>query len=593
MHALWFEGTDHGLVWSHGMALVSGEVSAHAAAAIWAEFGDGGDLAGFLKLLSIHTGTDVLSLPDFAIALRTARGDWQLAARGTQVAQVEDEVVRGAGITTWAERSLPGGSAACVGRVGDAAQGRPLVAGLVVAAGLAWGDIVPAEEPAAAQASDAAVEPAAQGDAEAGEDAMVQVPADALPAAVVAPAGVAPLVVPPTLDTDAPVVADADGPAPLELPDWAAGLLGEDAPASDDDDASGDPVSDEVAAPDGAGSAGEDGPQDEFGSEDESEREFGPEDEAEREFDPDGDAHEAPSGTDAENQAPVDGEDAHTLDPVWSGGDDEDDRDDDVHDQADVETRLGDPDDEHVLVDVPAVPAQEAPSGRFSRQYGDTEMFSVEDAAVRPGGEAEFIAGVPGAEGPASSSGEDDHDGGEGDHDGHTMLAAEFAAQQASPSAEPTPEPAADGPPVLGVRCPQGHANPPHRGSCFDCGAPLTEPAQQLPRPPLGRLKLPSGETIPLTTPVIVGRNPRVDRYQGPVLPRLVPLSQGHVSSNHLELRLEEWNVLAVDLHSTNGTFLRRRGEAPVRLGERPEILMDGDVLDLGHGVHLTLEGLR
>lgn len=588
MHALWFEGTDHGLVWSHGMAVVSGEVSARAAAAIWAEFGEGGDLATFLKLLSVHTGTDVLSLPDFAIALRTARGDWQLAARGTQVAQVEDEVVRGAGITTWAERSVPGGSAACVGRVGDPAQGRPLVAGLVVAAGLAWGDIVPAEEPAAIVAAEVSgrVEeaagagvPAADDAVPGDEDAMVQVPADALPAAVVAPAvapaAVAPLVVPPSApDADAP--APDDGPAPLELPDWAAGLLGDDAPASDDDAASDDPVPDEVAASDGAGSAGED----------ESGGDFGPEDESERDFDGD------------EDHAPVDGEDAHTLDPVWSGGDDEDDQGDDVHDQgddghdqADVETRLGDPDGEHVLVDVPPVPAQEAPSGRFSRQYGDTEMFSVEDAAVRADDGAEFIAGVPGpgsdADGPADPAAE------EGDHDGHTMLAAEFAAQAQPSQQAPTPEPAADGPPVLGVRCPQGHANPPHRSACFDCGAPLTEPAEQLPRPPLGRLKLPSGEVIALTTPVIVGRNPRVDRYQGPVLPRLVPLSQGHVSSNHVELRLEEWNVLAVDLHSTNGTFLRRRGEAPVRLGERPEILMDGDVLDLGHGVHLTLEGLR
>ena len=142
MHALWFEGTDHGLVWSHGMALVSGEVSATAAGDIWLEFGDGGDLATFLKLLSVHTGTDVLSLPGFAIALHTARGDWQLAARGDWVAQVDDEVVRGAGISTWAERSVAGGSAACVGRVGDPADGRPLVAGLVLAGGLAWGDVV-------------------------------------------------------------------------------------------------------------------------------------------------------------------------------------------------------------------------------------------------------------------------------------------------------------------------------------------------------------------------------------------------------------------------------------------------------------------
>ena len=76
-------------------------------------------------------------------------------------------------------------------------------------------------------------------------------------------------------------------------------------------------------------------------------------------------------------------------------------------------------------------------------------------------------------------------------------------------------------------------------------------------------------------------------------MPQLVPLSQPHVSRMHLELRLEDWNVLAVDLRSTSGTLLRRRGEPPVRLGERAELLVEGDVLDLGHGVQFTLEHLR
>lgn len=492
MHALWFEGNDHGLVWSHGMALVSGEVSVRAAGDLWLEFGDGGDLATFLKLLSVHTGTDVLSLPGFAIALRTARGDWQLAARGAWVAQVDDELVGGAGISTWAERSVCGGSAAYVGRVRDPADGRPLVAGLVVAGGMAWGDVVPAvalnvaENTPSTIASVPAPAPFERATLEVSASPTCE-PAPIMPSAL--------------LDSgEAAALACPTSPADEPLDDLYTLDPAEEPPAIDEVP---HPIEDRVA-------------------------------------------EEQPE------------EDAAPDDPA--------------------------PDPE--MVQVPraegAEPGEPAPSGRFARQYGDTELFTIEDAAVRTDLAGEFITGTPRPE---------SHDD-EGDHDGHTVLAADFAGGVTAPEEQPEPEPEGEWL-VLGVRCERGHPNPPHRNACFTCGSPTSGPAQRMPRPLLGRLKLPSGEVIDLTTPVIVGRNPRVERCQGTVLPRLVPLSQGHVSSNHLELRLEEWNVLAVDLHSTNGTFLRRRGEAPVRLGERPEILMDGDVLDLGHGVQLTLEGLR
>ena len=50
--------------------------------------------------------------------------------------------------------------------------------------------------------------------------------------------------------------------------------------------------------------------------------------------------------------------------------------------------------------------------------------------------------------------------------------------------------------------------------------------------------------------------------------------------------------MLARDLRSTNGTLLRRRDEAPVRLPETAQLLVSGDVLDLGHGVQLLFEDL-
>ena len=56
-------------------------------------------------------------------------------------------------------------------------------------------------------------------------------------------------------------------------------------------------------------------------------------------------------------------------------------------------------------------------------------------------------------------------------------------------------------------------------------------------------------------------------------------------------LRIDDWNLIAMDLGSTNGTLLLRDGAAPQRL--RPEastILQLGDRLDLGEGVVVTIE---
>lgn len=246
--------------------------------------------------------------------------------------------------------------------------------------------------------------------------------------------------------------------------------------------------------------------------------------------------------------------------------------------------------------------AEVAPEpGRFASQFGETRSWSVEDAAVRP--PAEFIASVPtsgaaasapqpvGIPHPADASSDSAEAFDEGDHDGMTMVASEPPRPAASD--EPEHQPQGGVRTVLGVECPAGHANPPQRSACSVCGESLDAEPRQVPRPSLGVLLLPNGERIDITVPLIVGRNPRAERIQGSVLPRLIPLSQSHVSSTHLEIRLEEWNVLAVDMASTNGTFLRRHGQAPVRLGERPELLVEGDVLDLGHGVQLTLEHLR
>lgn len=111
-------------------------------------------------------------------------------------------------------------------------------------------------------------------------------------------------------------------------------------------------------------------------------------------------------------------------------------------------------------------------------------------------------------------------------------------------------------------------------------------------RPPLGRVRSSTGEDIPLTGPILVGRSPRASRFTGTTVPRLLALPFPHVSSSHAEIRLEGWSVFVVDLNSRNGTYLRRRDEPPVRVTEPPLMLQHGDILDFGHGVRLTFEDL-
>ena len=499
----WSEGDHHGLVWPHALALVSGSVPTAAARRLWAEFGPDDDLSGFLTLLSKGSGVHVLSLPDFAIAIRTGSG-WQLAARGVLDVTVDDrETVRGAGVSTWAERRLESGDRVVVGASGTpAGDQRPLVAGLVPAGVLVWG--------------------------------AVEVP-DAVEGAAASPL-VKPLPVP------SPEPASLVDPLPEELPpeQEAAFPLPEEA---------SDALAPEAEGPNGAGvtPSGEETrvhlDADEFPEDglvdDESVGNVALQAQTPADKAPD---DEAPEGEESESLSQP-GEAAAESAPVGT------------------------------------------PTGRFARQYGDTQLWSVEDAAVRPGpAETGGLIAVPDSASGLPDAGE------LGDHDGVTMMMSPMVK---APTAAVGPDDPGAGPTVLAVACAQGHPNPPHRPACSECGGDVVGMPQRVARPSLGRLVLPSGELIELTAPVIVGRTPRADRVQGPVLPRLVPLSQKHISGSHLELRLEEWNVLAVDLHSTNGTFLRRTGEAPVRLGERPELLVQGDVLDLGHGVQLTLEFLR
>lgn len=196
-----------------------------------------------------------------------------------------------------------------------------------------------------------------------------------------------------------------------------------------------------------------------------------------------------------------------------------------------------------------------------------------------------------------------------GDHDGMTITAeqarrlqeerARAGAQpgadaQGAPAHAGSPSAPATGPLVLSTLCPSGHVNTPGTRECMQCGEPVDDgSAAQRRRPEVAVAVLPTGERIPLGRGVVLGRRPRSRRAEDGRVPRLVTVeSPGEdISRSHLELRVEDWNLVGIDLSSTNGTLLLREGAAPQRL--RPEastILQLGDRLDMGDGVVVTIE---
>ncbi|MEV4686958.1 FHA domain-containing protein [Microbacterium sp. LWH3-1.2] len=205
----------------------------------------------------------------------------------------------------------------------------------------------------------------------------------------------------------------------------------------------------------------------------------------------------------------------------------------------------------------PAPTGEDESATGFDDLWGATVIRSVEDAAVRPEGEDEHRA--PAAP-PAPA----------GDHDGATISIAQARALRE----------AAGG--VGGA------------ASVFPIDstpAPLAPP-----RPPApGRIRVSTGQVLPLDRTVVIGRRPRSTRVSGTDLPHLVAVDspQQDISRSHVELRVEGESIVATDLRTTNGTTLLRQGAEPVRLhpGEGT-VVIPGDVLDLGDGITVAIEGL-
>jgi hypothetical protein len=151
------------------------------------------------------------------------------------------------------------------------------------------------------------------------------------------------------------------------------------------------------------------------------------------------------------------------------------------------------------------------------------------------------------------------------------------------------------GPSVLAVLCSAGHPTPPHGDRCRVCGTgiPPQEPFT-MPRPPLGVLRLSTGDVVTLDRSVLLGRAPKLGEglaaHDRPHVVK-VPSPERDVSRNHVEVILEGWHVLIRDLGTTNGTTVALPGEAPVRLrANDQQVLEPGSLVSMADEVSFTFE---
>jgi hypothetical protein len=145
---------------------------------------------------------------------------------------------------------------------------------------------------------------------------------------------------------------------------------------------------------------------------------------------------------------------------------------------------------------------------------------------------------------------------------------------------------------VLAVSCPQGHANPSPTRQCRVCGQRVRRQTPRLQaRPVLATLVPPDGEPCPLDAPVLVGRAPAADPDDAPTPRLLTVASPGQdISRTHVRIAPDGWQIVATDLHSTNGTVLMRpHADAELLTPGEPIVVPIGSVLQLGEGVRILV----
>ncbi|WP_183097786.1 FHA domain-containing protein [Nocardioides pelophilus] len=579
---LYVAGNHPAIVWSGGVVVLAAGIEAAVASATWERLRalpTPTTVGAVLTEIGEATGSRLLDLPPFAIAVFSGPEEAHLAVRGSfEIVATGDDgaatTVSGQDVATWTERRLTTVTTLRFGRADEHPDGEqmPIESGVVgvaavrvhlaqtthagvsqaaVAAMLGEPEPEPEpelepepgseSEPEAAKASD---EP---GNRDVPDVAVESEPeADPNPAAS-EPAGTAELDAAP--EADAPEVDVEPEDAEPELKDGSEAAAGEPidlpAPAGDGFD---DIWADHTVAGSVEGAA------------------------------------VRPDATPAV-EAPVESRPAPPSEVTWLEDEDQDEDQDEAGEAEPAESA-----EAEEPSSAPSAAGSDQADGKPPTLNLPPDFISAVPGmaeAPNPAARPPALAAPPVASPPSSQPASQLAPSvGLGDHDGHTIA----ALPDPSPPG-PVAAPGADGG-VLAVLCTAGHANPPQRAQCRVCGSGLNASPTRIAQPALGRVLVSTGERADLDGPVIIGRAPRASRFQGTAIPRLMTLQHPHVSASHVALRVEGWSLLAVDLNSTNGTFLRRNGEPPFRLLEKPHLLVPGDVIDLGHGVHLRFEEL-
>ncbi len=144
---------------------------------------------------------------------------------------------------------------------------------------------------------------------------------------------------------------------------------------------------------------------------------------------------------------------------------------------------------------------------------------------------------------------------------------------------------------VLAVVCSFAHPNPPGSPRCRRCGQPVDNANPRLVhKPVMAQLITAGGARIELTDTVLIGRAPAAQAGDGNPILLPVPSPNSDISRTHLKVAVKDWDIVATDLHSTNGTMLVRPGQAPVRMMPGTPVTVEpGTILDLGDGGVITV----
>ena len=606
----WAEGSWTAAVAPHGVLVLPPTLSEESVIDLWEELRSSqGSLTAILDRLVIAAGGHLSKIPDFALVV-TASDGVRIAARGQVGLEIDGESVEARSVSTWREIYLPGSPRIIL----RAPEPTGPVLRPVVDAVLSVSAVFPAEAPG----SPAGEEESSDAEDEPDPDASaVLAPPGAESSPAVPPAESSPV----TDGSSAPVVSPLTPASPATASASPAGGSPASAfsPATPASPATASSPATPPMSPSASSSVSSASPST-FSSPDTAV-----------------DGSEVVELTEAE-ELPIAGSYGIDVDDVPVDGSQ-------VVELADAD-RPADVDDvpRMVSADSPMPPIGSALQWDEPYDGADDRDDDDLDDLDAAGDERAVVSGISGGgeddpdqpDGePGQSEQEEDLLPEGGDHDGWTLAslpgdlvddlgplasgrpgALSRAQSQAKEAAsafyahEPStdtpvsiavgirrPDYPAAGRQALSVLCPEGHANPTNYVRCRACGAELSQPARMITCPPLGRLRLSSGQAVTLDRPILVGRQPSsidVPQLEGqsPTLVT-VPSPEQLISRNHVLIELDEWSVLARNLSAGNGTVLKRDGVSPQKLPyTEPLLLRNGDVLDLGDGQSLVLEDL-